>query len=1144
MARVKETPIFFDPSQNRWRTAKLGFVLLGLVASLLLVMLLSSFLVNPILPVLSMPLKRFSGTHRAVTTKKPDTDDDKNAQLHLKKTIQPAATIFSASKTAIQSNNTSQNNLFSKTNHGTTIGFYVNWDDNSFTSLKENIDKLDVLTPEWLHLGNAGAINLDDPVKQARVLDFIAQTKPHLKIVPLINNYDAKTQAWNGPGLAQVLSNQRARNNLEKNLLQFVQSNKFEGINIDFETIPDAAQHNLLLFMTELYKTFHAKGFVLQQSVPLDDPAFLYAKLAKATDALVLMAYDEHTNDDEIGPVASQAWLSQHLEERLKDVPVQKLVLGLGNYGYDWTANNQGEEVSYQEALATAADNSDAKIQLDPTALNPHYNYTDEHNRLHHVWYMDATTSFNAMHSANALGVHSLALWRLGTEDPSVWNLIEHHGQTNANMANSLETMHYGYDLSYKGNGEILKVTSTPKNGKRALGLNAKGFISSERILGFASPYVISRWGASHNKQIALTFDDGPDPIWTTKILDVLKHEHVPATFFVVGEMANSHPELLRRMLNENHEIGSHTFTHPNLSLVTTEQIKLELNATQRLLESTLGVSSVLFRPPFAEDIEPATPDQAGVIDAVSKLGYYTIGMGIDPLDWQAPNAKTIVQRVLTGVQNQNGQIVLLHDAGGDRSQTVAALPELIHALKAKGYNLVAVSSLMKLSRQKIMPNINQTQRLQTAFDGTGFRFIANLQNSLAWLFIFGIAFSSLRLLFIVVLALLEHARRNKKVFADGSQVPVSVIVPAYNEAKVIINTVCSILQNGHGPLEILVVDDGSKDETFATAMTAFANHPQVFVYSKTNGGKYSALNFGLARSKHDTIVIVDADTVLQPGAIGKLARHFFDPRIAAIAGNAKVGNRLNLMTRWQALEYITSQNLDRRAFAWLNCISVVPGAIGAWRKEAVLAAGGFSGNTLAEDSDLTLRLLRDGHIIGYEPEAIAMTEAPDTVQAFLNQRFRWMFGTLQAAYKHADTIFQPRYKALGSFALPNVFVFQVLFPFVSGLMDLAMLSSLVWAVLQMRFHPAENTFPAISHALFFYLLFLMVDFGAALIAFCLEKNEDWRLLPWLLLQRFFYRQLMYLVAIRAAIAALRGHTVAWGRLERKATVGLPTAKM
>jgi cellulose synthase/poly-beta-1,6-N-acetylglucosamine synthase-like glycosyltransferase len=228
---------------------------------------------------------------------------------------------------------------------------------------------------------------------------------------------------------------------------------------------------------------------------------------------------------------------------------------------------------------------------------------------------------------------------------------------------------------------------------------------------------------------------------------------------------------------------------------------------------------------------------------------------------------------------------------------------------------------------------------------------------------------------------------------------------------------------------------------------------------------------------------------------------------------------------------------MDRRAFEQLNCITVVPGAVGAWRRTAITQAGGFLGDTLAEDADLTMRMVRHDYRIVYDPQALAYTEAPQTFSAFVKQRFRWMYGTLQACWKHRDILFRRKGGTLGFIALPNVIIFQIAFPLVSPVMDFTMLWTALEALLNYLAHPSSGLSSGFWHTLYYYGVFLGLDMSTALIAYLFEPDEDWRLLPWLPLQRFCYRQLMYYVAIRSFLAALRGPHVGWGRIQRYGSV-------
>jgi cellulose synthase/poly-beta-1,6-N-acetylglucosamine synthase-like glycosyltransferase/peptidoglycan/xylan/chitin deacetylase (PgdA/CDA1 family)/spore germination protein YaaH len=1144
MDRDARPPVFYDPHQRRSRWVKRVAQAIGLIASTMFVALIGAVLINPALPALGVAASANLPQRHHVAPPRPE---EPTRYLEHR---------FRLSKRALQhtlvdgagagAHNTPP--VPPPPPHGPELyAFFVNWDDTSFTSLKQQIARVDVLVPEWLHLADAaGAVRVDDPWRQGQVLRFIRGARPALRITPLINNFNGESMSWETEKLAAALANPAARSRLIANLLDYVQREHFAGVNIDFENLAPHSQAPLLLFMRELWNAFHSRGLEVSQSVPLDDAAFNYRELAKVSDALVLMAYDEHASETVAGPVASQSWFTAALERRIDhdDLDPAHVVVAIGSYGYDWHQGARtGTEISFQEALRTAQE-SEGTIVLDSASLNPTFDYYDDADKLRHVWFLDAVTAFNQLHAAEDIAdVRGVALWRLGSEDPSIWQVFEHRAALDVTAAHSLEKLHYGYDIDYDGTGEVLQVVATPSDGNRVVVFDAEsGFIIREHLESYPSPYVIHRQGSATNNRgkIALTFDDGPDPNYTPAILDILRQKQVHATFFVIGLNADLHPALLQRILDEGHEIGNHTFTHPDVSQVSREQFRLEINATERLFEARLGRRSLLFRPPYAEDIEPYTPDQVTPLLFTSKRGYYTIGIGIDPGDWQSPGTDAIVRGTLEGARARRGQVVLLHDSGGDRTQTVAALPGIIDGLRAEGFEMSTVSGLLGVTRDQVMPLVPEATRLTLAATDAGFLALGVGRLLLRLLFLLGILLGLLRLLVICVLALWQRFHPHRPETKAGGKLDLpacTVIIPAYNESRVIVRTIESILESTHFPVEIIVVDDGSVDDTYETVVRAFAEDARVKAYRKSNAGKASALNYGLARTTTPVIVALDADTVFEDDTIEHLTQHFVDPTIGAVAGNAKVGNRINVLTRWQALEYITSQNLDRRAFDRLNCMTVVPGAVGAWRRELVLEAGGFSADTLAEDADLTLCMLRHGTRVIYDDRAIAWTEAPDSIRGLLKQRFRWVFGTLQAAWKQRDALGRPRFGSLGLVALPNLVIFGVLFPLISPLMDLQMVLSLVTTLIESRQHPAEFTADIFDQTLFYYALFVAVDLLAATLAFLLERREQWWLMFSLPLQRFTYRQLMYVVAIRALLAALRGQLVGWGKLERKATV-------
>ena len=1176
---AQDIPIFYDPQGSRWRRVRRTYLTIGVLVTALAAVFIVSVIINPVLPRLRLhasaalpqpsdlnpqppALPRLTAATTSVQQRHArQAEKELRGALRQTRAVpgrRPSQMrVTPAPEASALSTSPAAGKVGASVAKPLAVGFYVNWDDSSYSSLKRNLGELDWLVPEWVRLRDADAPGAQgnpliadiDP----KALDLVRREKPQMPILPLVQNY--QDEQWNGALLARAIATPEARTRLVNSLVKLVDDNHFAGITIDLEEVPADSQEALYSFMGELHEAFRGRSYLLAQAVPFDNPDWNYRRYAGVTDYLMLMAYDEHWSTSQPGSIASQPWFEQTLAKRMRELDAAHTILCIGSYGYNWS-NRAGEaqDITFQEAVLAARD-SDATIKFDPATHNPFFSYTEEDGAKHTVWFLDAVTAHNQMRAANPYRPAGYALWRLGSEDPGLWQIFGATKLTAAHVNEATDTsdstdalrrIRYGYDIDFEGTGEILQVTSEPQDGTRDLLKDANGYVVNETYTQIPSSYVITRTG-DHPGLVALTFDDGPDPEWTPQILDVLKREGVPASFFIIGENGQANPALVRRIVADGHDIGNHTFTHPNLGEIPTRVTALEMNATQRLIESLTGRTTTLFRPPYFGDAEPTTPDEVEPIVEAKRLGYITVGLRVDPDDWALPGADEIVKRTIAGVTNnsddadQRGQIVLLHDGGGERGQTVAALPRLLAQLRARGYRFVTVSELAGLSQSQTMPAVALAhEHVFPGLDGVAFYLLSLGGWVLHWLFLIGIALGLGRLLFIGALALAQRWRaRGRELAHTGEDFKpfVSVIVPAYNEERVIAQTIRSLLATDYAACEIIVVDDGSLDRTSEVVRAEFGAEARVRLFRVANGGKAEALNFGLQQANGEVIIALDADTVFPPQSIGALARRFADERLGAVAGNAKVGNRVNLVTRWQALEYVTAQNLDRRAFASLDCITVVPGAVGAWRKSLIEQAGGFTSDTLAEDQDLTLRIRRLGYKIGYEETALAWTEAPDTLRGLSRQRFRWSFGTLQCMWKHRDALFNPRYGTLGFIGMPNVWVFQILFPLISPVMDLMMVWSLASTFINRLEHGAEYSASNLKQTLFYYALFLLVDWCAAAFAFALEKREQWSLLWWLFLQRFGYRQVMYQVMVKSVASAARGALVGWGEIERKATV-------
>ena len=1028
------------------------------------------------------------------------------------------------------------------THHGSNVkqlrmGFYVPWDDASRASLVAHISELDWLFP--------GLISVTGPdhhmtVFPDRALATILASAPKRPaVLPMVQNI--LNGKWDPQGMAALLHDPKARADLLNRLEPQLEAQNAIGVMFDFESLPASAQGDYQRFIGEARQRYAQHHWLVTLSVPVDDETWDLGAYGRLADRVLLMDYDEHTEADEAGPIASQTWFLSHLKAALAVIPREKVIVGVGSYVYDWTGVGKGDTSSVEEAWQNAHDN-EAPVIFDKASGNSTYSYVEDNGETHTVWLLDAASAWNQLRAADVENVAGVALWRLGTEDPGVWKAFD---SFETGIIPDLSTIQAQGEVDVEGTGEILQIQSTPQPGTRTITGDSHGLIVDEQFRTLPTPYVIQRTSFQKGL-IALTFDDGPDAEWTPPILDILKAKHVPATFFIVGENAMPHPFLLRRIVDEGSEIGNHTFTHPNLAHDSGETTRIELNSTRRLVEAYTGRSIRLFRAPYFGDAEPTTANEILPALAAQQDGYTNVGLHIDPDDWKTPGVDKIVNTVLSQIASDNpditGQIVLLHDGGGNRSQTVAALPRIIDALRARGYQFVPVSQLAGLSRDQVMPKVTGSDLTSVRADIGVFLAMGAMGTVLNWLFFVVIALGIARALLLAGLALNGNRPKNRPVPPpiDPAQF-VSVLIPAFNEARVIESSVRRVLASEDVSLEVIVIDDGSSDDTSAIVAAAFGDEPRVQLLTLKNGGKAHALNQGIKLAKAEIVIALDADTQFEKTTIARLARWFADAEIGAVAGNAKVGNRHNLVTRWQGGEYVTSQNLERRALAQFDAIMVVPGAVGAWRRAALDSVGGYPVDTLAEDQDLTIAIQRKGWRIACDPDAIAWTEAPETFRTLARQRFRWAYGTLQCLWKHRAVVRDGKPKGLARIGIPQAWLFQIGFAVVSPLVDLALVVSIASTWMRVEQHGWAQTQADVLSMGLYWAAFTAIDVLCGWVAYRLERRE--KRYPALLLvaQRFVYRQVMYGVVIRALWNALRGMWVGWGKQERSGRVEATT---
>jgi len=1005
-------------------------------------------------------------------------------------------------------------------------GFYVNWDVNSGISLHKNISKMNMILPEWLFIKDAKG-TIESRIEN-ETLDFIQSNK--IPVIPMLSNFWGGK--FNGDSSAAMFKSPDLRKKLITRVKNILETNDFQGINIDIESLPEGSNPHFLQFSKELSEALHAEGYLVTVDIDPEDRVSTYKELAQYYDFIFLMAYNEHNPYTEPGSISSLYFVEKAIDDAMKEVSSEKIVVGVAAYGFDWVKGSPATRLTYQ-GLISKANELNEPVVFNYSQSDLTLKYNDDNGLLHEMHCNDAAGIFNTMRTAHDFNAAGVSLWFLGSEDDRIWKFF---AQDLDGMFlkmkpfnyKSLENIQSISAVNYEGKGEILEMVNIPDKGHAAVEFdNTDMLITNEKYDDYPSSYLIRRLGTKNPKHLALTFDDGPNNDYTPKILDILKKKNVPATFFVTGGNIQNNIPLVQREYKEGHEIGNHTFTHPNLEVTTSNRERIELRSTRLLLESILGHSTLLFRPPYITDAEPKTLFQIKSLAVAHDEGFICVTSYIDPNDWEEDvEPDSIVIRTIN--HRKDGNIILMHDAGGNRDATIKALPIIIDSLKKLGYEFVTVSDLMGKTRDQVMPKVETKFQFTDTLDMIFFTLTFIWEHFLDGFFVVAIILIMTRLLSIGILAMWQHYKEKKEkkngVISDNYRPKVSVIVPAFNEEVNAVRTVDYLLKSTYLEIEIIFVDDGSKDSTFEKVSSAFSTNNKVRVLTKPNGGKAAALNFGIEKATGEILVCIDADTILPADAIGLMIPYFQDEKVGAVAGNVRVGNTLNMLTNWQSIEYTTSQNFDRRAYDAVNAILVVPGAIGAFRKTAMEEINSFTTDTLAEDCDLTLRILRAGYKIRSCNEALALTEAPESVGSFMKQRSRWTFGMMQSFWKHRDLLFSFKKPNIGLVALPNLLIFNFLIPLFSPLVDILFIAGLF-----MR---------DADQYIFFYLLYFLVDCIISSLAYHYDNQKfDLKKAMYLFVQRFVYRQILFYVLYKAYKKAWKGELVSWGAMKRTGNV-------
>lgn len=993
-------------------------------------------------------------------------------------------------------------------------------------SLDQSCGKVSVLLPEWLNVQEAKdsfQVVLASADARLPIDDFLADVQPKPDILPVVN-----FPPWSdAAGFSSRLEQQDQRRALITDLMRSLRQVEADGACVSLAALSNADLTGLSKFLEEFERELDAQELQSCIIVNAEDGIWRKPGFAAGYDHIILKAFFEPWTGSAPSPLAPNAWFKQVLSEARSAIGIDRLVVALGTASASWTSGKPTpEKISFAEAHLRVS-GAGADLHFSAEASGSFSAFRDASGRRQTLWMLDAASTYNQIRMLEEAEIPALAIWSLGQEDPGLWDILVDQHWAAGPLEATLQSVKFDNYVHYVGEGAFLRILERPQVGQRSVSVDAQtGRIVDQTYEIAPAPYVVERYGKPDALEIILTFDDGPHPEYTRDILNILRENDVPGVFFLLGRNVMAYPDIARRILDENHEIGAHSFSHPRMDLVSVKRFDMELTLSSRVIASATGRDTILYREPFLRSGGPIVPSRVGPLEAVQRTGAIISGMDVVPKDWTGLTSDQILSYVLSEIECGAGNIILLHDGGNDRSETVAALPAIIKELRARGYVFKSMSDVLGIDRDALMPTVSG---VQPVFDRVSFSAASAAQSLLMAAFWIVLVIGLFRSSAILLLAALRRRHRPPPL---GRLPKVAVVIPAFNEEKVIGRCISSVLASDYENLEIIVVDDGSTDKTLHEIF-AYKHKTKVRLISQPNQGKWSALNRAVLSLDAEIAVCIDADTQVDPHAVTALVSHFANAKVGAVAGKISVGNRTNILTRLQALEYVTAQNVERRAFDFLNGIIVVPGAIGAWRVSALRKVRLYCQDTLTEDSDATIALNRAGYRIIYDETAIAYTEVPESIKSLMSQRLRWSLGMFQSAWKHKRAVLERR--SVGLVSIPDMLVFGYLFPLLAPIADLLFLTLLYSALVGgWTGDVGSHSWMIDPDLAWAYLALPALEFVIATVAVSLDRRESKFLILLFPIQRMFYRPLLYLSVFRALFRALSGQLAAWGQIQRQ----------
>ncbi|MDX1779740.1 MAG: glycosyltransferase [Thalassovita sp.] len=823
-------------------------------------------------------------------------------------------------------------------------------------------------------------------------------------------------------------------------------------------------------------------------------------------------------------PIAPQAWLETSLPRVQDQIRPDSLSIAYATFGEAWASGSRlPERVTFAEAmLRTHLHGGGSGFSADPG--NTAIRYLDSNRRINQVWLSDAAAIHNAHQIVPGAPV---VLWPIGYEDPAVWPLLQPTG-ADADVQSAIATAISLADHAVvEGSGPFSNIIAAAAPGQRAVTLSSDRIVS-QTYQDVPQPHRIGFFGADGNAaRLALTFQNLGSARAIRELLDLLDTRNLKATFFLSTQDVLDHSASIPQLIKAGHMIGTQIAPRPSQNLLSITSNRVRNNITQHYLAHQYGYRAVFVQNPSRFGRLPGDKAVLGQLQDLQKRGYLPVHASL-----AAPfgpfETNTYLDRVRETALVQPVNVMRFDFSRANDQQTLDRLPGILDALMREGFLFETLEQMAGLQPGQAlyadMPERPWRDEITYNVMRAGW---IGIQNTILLLALI----VALRSPAYLLLALFRRARYP----VDETFTPaVTVIIPAFNEATTIERSIRSALESDYPNFEVVVIDDGSTDDTASLVVDNFLSDPRVSLWSGANHGKWFAENLAMGVSETPIVIVVDADTLIAPDAIRLLVQPFKDERVGAVAGTVEIGNRDNFLTACQVIEYLHTQHVIRRAYETFNGIIVVPGAIGAWRMSAIRRAGGVSGETVTEDADLTVAVHRAGYRVAYQPTARSYTEAPNTVHGFLRQRLRWSFGMFQVSWKHKRSILEGLPVGFISIidAVWYALVTSLIYPFV----DVVLVTGLAyWLHAFVTEGAAGFTGFPIRASLAFVIL-AAAEFTNALAAFAFARRFEWKLLLIVPLLRFGYRQMLYISSIQAISRALVGRLSGWNKIVRTGT--------